>query len=421
MPIATRPPAARVRSLSLHRGYACAHAGACCAAGWVIPVERPAAAGIRAAMRDGHLRVDGRDDTDAGALLPRPAGLPDAYGAVLGTDRLGRCLFFEPALGNGCAIHRALGEAALPVSCRQFPRVSLIDARGVAVSLSNFCPTAAGLLLRRDRPLAIDTDPPAFPATFPYEGLDARGELPPLLREDALHTPGSYDAWERFAVALLARDDLAPEGALALLGDAADAARQWSSPLGSVDGHLARVTAAWLAASAPTRPRLLAEADVAPALWSEVRDAVPQGVERPDGFTSYGEAWRSLVAPGWARFARPVRSYLATRAFASWVAYQGRGLRTAVAALEAALGLLRVELARACARADRGLDDRRFIEAAGAADHLLVHLADPAALASRLGAAERAPRAWPRSAGFGDRMGADSPEDTDRWPIPTRS
>jgi len=27
----------------------------------------------------------------------------------------------------------------------------------------------------------------------------------------------------------------------------------------------------------------------------------------------------------------------------------------------------------------------------------------------------------PRSAGFGDRMGPDSPEDSDAWPIPTRN
>ena len=49
------------------------------------------------------------------------------------------------------------------------------------------------------------------------EGLDAREALPPLLRPGMLTDLEGYDAWERAAIALLARNDLTAGSALAML------------------------------------------------------------------------------------------------------------------------------------------------------------------------------------------------------------
>jgi hypothetical protein len=62
-----------------------------------------------------------------------------------------------------CGVHRALGEGALPATCRIFPRIALTDARGTFITLSHYCPTAAAMLFRTDVPLEIVESPAAFP------------------------------------------------------------------------------------------------------------------------------------------------------------------------------------------------------------------------------------------------------------------
>jgi hypothetical protein len=59
-----------------------------------------------------------------------------------------------------------------------------------------------------------------------------------------------------------------------------------------------------------------------------------------------------------------------------------------VLGLRVALGVLRAEAARGCAEAGRALDAAQLKEAVRRADLLLVHLADPEALARRLGRCE---------------------------------
>ena len=133
--------APRVFALNVHANWACRHSGACCSAGWAIPVE-------------------------------------PSRRAVLGTDLLipdadGVCRFHDRD-AKRCRVHAEHGEDMLPGSCVHFPRRALIDNRGVHVSLSHFCPTAARMLVTTPGPLHIVENPPAFPATRPYEGLDGR-------------------------------------------------------------------------------------------------------------------------------------------------------------------------------------------------------------------------------------------------------
>jgi hypothetical protein len=103
------------------------------------------------------------------------------------------------------------------------------------------------------------------------------------------------------------------------------------------------------------------------------------------------------VTPVWPAHALPIRRWLAAKAFASWVALQGAGLRSTVASLRLDLAVLRAEAARGCAAAGRPLDADLLKEAVRRADLLLLHLADPEALARRLSRGESAggpPVAW---------------------------
>src|SRR6187549_2295659 len=67
--------------------------------------------------------------------------------------------------------------------------------------------------------------------------------------------------------------------------------------------------------------------------------------------------------------------YLAAKAFASWTAYQGRGVATIVRGIEAAVALVRVEAARRCRDAGKPLDADLLLEAFRSADFTLNHLA----------------------------------------------
>lgn len=158
------------RFLSVHVDYACRHRGACCSAGWAIPVEPDLLPTWRPEWRR-RIEPDGALDTSGGCALRE---------------------------GTRCAVHRDLGPEALPAACRHFPRVCLRDLRGISVTLSCFCPTAAELLFREDVPIAIVEGPHPVPLGTPVEGLDARGATHVDL--DAL------TAWETQTLDALERD-----------------------------------------------------------------------------------------------------------------------------------------------------------------------------------------------------------------------
>ena len=109
-------------SLNAHAAYACRHSGACCTAGWSIPVEARTWPMVRADW-----------------LLP---------------DESGACPQYDRPSGL-CRIQRDHGETMLPESCHHFPRRALIDTRGISVALSHYCPTAAALLLDGTEPLTV--------------------------------------------------------------------------------------------------------------------------------------------------------------------------------------------------------------------------------------------------------------------------
>lgn len=406
----------RVRALSIHAGYRCGHSGACCSSGWPIPVEPAAEDGLRAALASGRLGFEGAD-----AALRAFAGLPHGARVVLGQDAAGRCVFLE-AEGERrlCAVHRRLGEGALPSACRHFPRVATITPLGVSVTLSHYCPAAASLLFHEDVPLAVVEEPPAFPPSWPWEGLDAREALPPFLRPGVLMDWPSLERWERFAVDVLGVEGRAPEAALDVLEGAAERARGWTASDGAFgvafDRLLGGVETAFVGALRDGGPAFI---EALRDGNEDARDPARRG-SRAGGGSRAWRAWRLVAdcvvhrdrvppepvaddaadalraAPAWPALALPVRRWLAAKAFASWLALQGEGLRTTVLGLRVALGVLRAEAARGSAEAGRPLDADLLKEAIRRADLLLVHLADPEALARRLSRCETAqPRGRP--------------------------
>ncbi len=109
-------------------------------------------------------------------------------GDVLPRDEHGACVFH-----NGrCTVYEHR-----PPSCVHFPYVCLIDARGVHVTLSHYCPTAASLLFEHEGPIEIVEGPSPVPALDIPEGLDARESLPPLREPNRLMSFDEFSEWER--------------------------------------------------------------------------------------------------------------------------------------------------------------------------------------------------------------------------------
>ncbi len=396
----------RVRALALHAGYRCRRSGACCTSGWEIPIEPEGEARLRSALRSGVFGgpadgAGGRGPGEADYLLRR-AGLPHGARATLGCDAHGRCLFLETSGGNRCSIQSRLGEDALPSACRHFPRVVRLTPRGIDVTLSCYCPTVAERLFAElpaagggaDPLLQIVEAPAAFPPSWPYQGLDAREALPPLLRPGVLMSWEAHEAWEAHAVSVMGMAQ-APEEALERLRADAERIRGWTPTDGDFDGFFARERPRSDAAQRGVRPALApgaTPADCSLEMWDAVAATVPPP-ERwrlsTPGTTGRFERGVSHPLAGWSLHAVPVCRWLAAKAFGSWLAFQGEGLRSSVLGLRLALGVLRAEAMRACANTGQPFDAALLREAMRRADLLLLHLADPESLARRLSRCER--------------------------------
>jgi Fe-S-cluster containining protein len=275
-----------ITCLSFHAGYRCRQSGACCRAGWAIPFDEREAKQVRT------LQITG------GSLSTEPAGRTIAL-----RRNDGACTFFG-AETHDCAIHRAGGHAALPVSCRIFPRIVRQDARGAAISLSHYCPTAAALLFEEPADAgapAIVEAPPAFADVGPLEGLDARQEWPPLLRPGVLMDLDGYALWERRGVDLLTRPGVRPAIGMTALTAITARIVKWS-PSGAEPLH--------------------------------------------DAIEGAFDAFTPLAGEVIAADDRALKRWLAARLFANWMAYQGDGLAAIVAYLEGCLETFQREVSR---------------------------------------------------------------------------
>jgi Fe-S-cluster containining protein len=299
------------KCLSFHAAYRCRQSGACCSAGWAIPFDTV------------ELRIVGALALAGGTIQRTLTG----GSAVL---EHGRCSFLEHDTGGrpACEIHRVGGHAALPLTCRMFPRIVLHDTRGTFISLSHFCPTAMAMLFEDGPPASIVEAPAALEGSDPLDGLNARDVWPPLLRPGLMMDLDSYDTWERLAVELLTREGVPLRAALDGLDAATSSIARWQPDGGVPLEHVVRDAFARIA------PRTAALAAFEPA----------------------------------------VKRWLAARLFGTWIAYQGNGLMTIVRYLRACCDVFDVELAR----------DGRAREAIRRADHLIVHESSSQQLANLL-------------------------------------
>jgi hypothetical protein len=236
------------------------------------------------------------------------------------------------------------------------------------------------MLFRDDVPLEVVESPPAFPPAD-YDGLNVAADAwPPLLHPRMLMDLEGYSAWERHMVRRCAAV-AAPEAVVGTLFRDARLLRQWKPVRGPLTDAVASLPAAVVAEASPsTLGRSLQQ-------YRDVLTAVPDDL-RPTCDDEWLEAaYTARVLPAWDDFRGPIARFLAAKAFASWTAYQGRGILTNVCGLESALAVVRVEAARQCRDTARRLDADGLRESFRAADHLLNHLAvgeDLAALWSRV-------------------------------------
>ena len=274
----------RAFCLSFHAHYRCAHSGACCTAGWPIQVEH-----------GGMI-----------ALVPKTSD--------------GACIHFGRDGDRLCAIQRDHGAGRMPTACRNFPRVTLRDSRGIFITLSHFCPTAARLLLTTGD-IAIVDAPPSISLNGRSEGLDAREVMPPLLRSGMLLDLDGYTAWEQLAIEVFNDWRYSARQAAEIISAATLDASEWCP---GVESLSSRVAGAFEGARAAC----------------SVDDAVPQRA-----------------------YEHPLKAFLASHVFASWAAYQDGGLNAIVKAMRRAFDLVDREYR----------DDEAFIETIRSADLRLRH------------------------------------------------
>ena len=359
-------------SLSIHADYKCRHSGVCCTSDWDVPAELPVYRSLDEAIAAGQLVVPGVP-ADGGVVLMQE-DLPDDAAAMVARTARGDCVFYHRDSGL-CVVHRDLGDETLPSTCRHFPRVAVRDQRGTFISLTHYCPTAASMLFRDDMPLDIVEAPAAFPPAA-YDGLVVDPDAwPPLLHPQMLMDLEGYTAWERHMVRRCAHPVASPDSVLATLKRDAHVLRTYTPGLQSLVDAIGSL------------PHEMVEAEPARSLSSSLElragvvGAVPDDLRPEPDEHLLPAAFEQQVAPGWHAWRMPLNRYLAAKAFASWTAYQGRGVLTIVRGLEAALGLVRVEAARQCRDQARPLDADLLREAIRRADFLLNHLAvgeDPA-------------------------------------------
>ncbi len=377
MPHTVRP----LLALEAHATYRCQHSGTCCRSGWGIPIAATAYGDVMSAAAHGTLTLAPHAGGLASLTLP-----PGATGTVVIPTHHGVCVFHSPT-DSRCTLHRDIGEQSLPQACRHFPRVCRLDRDAIRVSLSHYCPTVAGALRHADVPtLDVVAQPASCPTEWAYEGLDTTSAGAPLLHPSMYLDHESYVRFELNLVRQLMHGR-SVEGVLADVRVQVEHVRRWHPSHGPLDRALDEA----LVLEAPdSRP---AEVTLRPEecdWFDRVIGTVPPIARRPAPLANAAEAFDRWVAPAWPTLARPVRHFLAAKAFGTWTAYLGQGLRTVVHSLDVALAVFKVECARACLEDHARASIDHVVRAARAADLLLVHLANPHALAERLSVVETA-------------------------------
>jgi hypothetical protein len=207
----------------------------------------------------------------------------------------------------------------LTTACRNFPRETLKDPRGIFITMTHCCPTAARQQLHAEEVAIVDA-PPALALNGAVEGLDATAVMPPLLRDGMLMDLEGYSAWEREGLGVLNDRRYSARSALSIISTATADAGAWQ----------------------PGRETLASRMDHA---FGRAREA---------------SAADAALVP---LLEHAAKAFLAAHLFASWAAYDRRGLAAVVDSLESAFTELGTGFT----------DEASFIAAVRAADFRLRH------------------------------------------------
>lgn len=348
-----------VRALSFHSSYRCQNTGVCCSSGWEIAVEEEVQVRLTSLLA----RSPGRLPNGPNGFRPMPDPPSGCRSSLKVLESTGAC-WFRDEPERSCAIHRVHGESALPSACRQFPRVCVLEPDCVSVSLTHYCPTAAGLLFDDRADFRLVSAPRAFPADWPFEGLDARGAYSPLLRPGVLLGFDGLRVLEEQAVAGLSRGPL--WSALASIETAVERARSWTPDAGPLPGLLP----GYFAVGDGDEPRV---ADPRPVLRASLTEGTSPKEELPD--------FRPGVPTVSALVDSVLRKYLAARLIAAWITFQGNDLRCLTRYLRLCLDTV---FLFESARGTEEPEVERWMEAIRDSDLWILHYCDPDLLARNL-------------------------------------
>jgi len=351
-----------VRALSFHSAYRCQNTGVCCSSGWDIAVE----GGVEARLTKLLGRTPQRLPNGPGGFRPMPDPPANCKSALRLVESTGACWFRDES-GRTCALHRDFGEDVLPSACRQFPRICVIEPDVVSVSLSHYCPTAAGLLFGDADAFGLVTEPKAFPSTWPFEGLDARHAYPPFLRPGVLLGFDGLRILEEQAVGVLSRESLWP--AMEIIDAAVEGARSWTAEAGSV---CERVVRSFVSRDGHVDHGPLAT-DPRPILLGSLTEGTVPSAGLPP-FQPGPPALSALADLA-------LRKYLASRLIAAWITFQADDLRSVVKYLRLCLN---TALLFASARTAGESEGTRWREAIRTTDLWILHYSDPDLLARNL-------------------------------------
>ncbi len=249
-----------------------------------------------------------------------------------------------------------------------FPRVAVLEPAQVSVSLSHYCPTAAGLLFREATEFGLVEDPPAFPSDWPIEGLEASGGYSPLLRPGVLLGFDGLRAFENSSVAVLSGTS-GVRTALDQIESAVHRIRGWTPAQGLVPAFVA--SSFRQASTDPIHRR--AVTDPRPLLLASTPTEAANLPPLP-AFTGSVPEIRPDIDIA-------LRRYLAARLIGGWILFQADDLATVIAYLRVCLDSV---FFFASAHEGAGAAVDRWREAIRAADLWLLHHCDPELIAANL-------------------------------------
>jgi hypothetical protein len=243
----------------------------------------------------------------------------------------------------------------------------VLEPETVSVSLSHYCPTAAGLLFRQDTGLSLVEGPPGFPAAWPFEGLDARSTYPPFLRPGVLLGFDGLRTFEQEAVGVLAGVEL--WRSLGRIEGAVAAFRGWVPARGPLTDHIRASFRAAAATSTPWR-----SADPSPTLTASLTKGAQVDLRLP----AFSES--TLEPPPGIDVA--LRRYLAARLIAAWIMFQAEDIDAVMRYLRLCLNTV---LLFEADQSRETPEPSRWKEAIRSADLWILHYCDPELLARNLG------------------------------------